>query len=236
MNTNKPPVESVMSYAQSPPLAEDEWFTDPVSTDAPLRNQDTRSDRRIPQRRTATVNAQHAFGRKGVHEMVERPSAVGRFIRTLFRFVIAVSIGVGGTIAAQTDTAKEMLAAYAPTLAWVLSVSPAKSVSAAPSLGVAAPAQQAGPSAADLDAVRRSVDQLAARQDQMAQSMAALQAVGEDIRQKVSSTPPPPLSPPREAAAIPQPKPPQARAPSPAAQAASAPRLAPPPGSPVPSR
>jgi hypothetical protein len=232
MNTNKPPVESVMSYAQSPPLAEDEWFTDPVSTEAPLRNADTRSDRRIPQRRTATVNPPHAFGRKDVHEIVERPSAVGRFFRTLFRFVIAVSIGVGGTIAAQTDTVKEMLAAQAPTLAWVLSVPP--SVGAAASPGVAAPAQQAGPSAADLDAVRRSVDQLAARQDQMAQSMAALQAVGEDIRQKVSFTPPSPPSPPREAAAIPPPKSPQARAPSPALQ--SAPRLAPPPGSPVPSR
>jgi hypothetical protein len=234
MNTNKPPVESVMSYAQSPPLAEDEWFTDPVSTDAPSRNPDTRSDRRIPQRRTATVNPPHTFGRKGVHEIVERPSAVGRFFRTLFRFVIAVSIGVGGTIAAQTDTAKEMLAAQAPTLAWVLSVSPAKLVGAAATPGVAAPAQQAGASAADLDAVRRSVDQLAARQEQMAQSVAALQAVGEDIRQKVSFTPPSPPSPPREAAAIAPPKSPQARAPSPAMQ--SAPRLAPPPGSPVPSR
>jgi hypothetical protein len=223
-----------MSYAQSPPLAEDEWFTDPVSTDAPLRNPDTRSDRRTPQRRTATVNPPPAFGRKGVQDIANRPSVVGRFFRTLFRFVIAVSIGVGGTMAAQTDTAKEMLAAQAPTLAWVLSVSPAKSVGAAASSGVAAPVQQqAGPSAADLDAVRRSVDQLAARQDQLAQNMAALQAVGEDIRQKVSSPPAPPSAP-REAAAVPQPKPPQARVPSPAVQPVT--RLAPPPGSPVPSR
>src|SRR5262249_2380309 len=161
-------------------------------------------------------------GRKGAQEIVERPSAVGRLFRGLFRFVVAVSIGVGGTIAAQTDMAKQLLAEQAPTLAWVLSVAPAKS------LGAATPAQQIGPSAADLDAVRRSVELLAAKQDQMAQTMAALQAVGEDIRQKMSyaAVPPsqqaPAAAPPQQAAPIP-PKPAQARA-------ASTPRLAPPPG------
>src|SRR5262249_52336323 len=130
MNANKPPVETVMSYAQSPPLAEDEWFTDPAPADAPARNADARSDRRVTQRRTATVNPPHAFGRKGAQEIVERPSAVGRLFRGLFRFVVAVSIGVGGTIAAQTDMAKQLLAEQAPTLAWVLSVAPAKSLGA----------------------------------------------------------------------------------------------------------
>jgi hypothetical protein len=230
MNTNRSPVETDMSYAQSPPLAEDEWFTDPVPADAPPRNPDARSDRRVPQRRTATAHSQ-AFGRKGVQEIIERPSAVGRFFRRLFRFVVAVSIGVGGTIAAQTDMAKQLLAEQAPTLAWVLSVAPVKS------LGLATPVQQIGPTSADLDAVRRSVDQLAARQDQMTQSMMALQAVGEDIRQKMSyaMAQPPQQAPaaalPQQTAPVPSQKPAQARAPSPAA-----PRLAPPPGSPVPSR
>jgi hypothetical protein len=54
--------------------------------------------------------------------------------------------------------------------------------------------------------MRRSVEQLAAKQDQMAQNIATLQAIEEDIRQKMSSTPP---SPPQQAASIPQPKLPQ---------------------------
>jgi hypothetical protein len=39
--------------------------------------------------------------------------------------------------------------------------------------------------------VRQGVELLAAKQEQMAQNIATLQAVGEDIRQKMSYTPPP---------------------------------------------
>jgi len=63
------------------------------------------------------------------------------------------------------------------------------------------PAQQLEPLASNLDVVRRSVEQLAAKQEQMAQNMATLQAVEEDIRQKMSSSPSQP------AASIPQQKP-----------------------------
>ena len=178
-----------MSYAQSPPLVEDEWFTDPVSSDAPLRSPNLRSERRMPEpRATAPVRAPHSSGRKAVREVVDRPSLAWRIIRSFTRFVIVISIGVGATLGAQTDTAKEMLLAQAPTLAWALSISPTKS------LGVATSAQQAEPLTSalmsNLDAVRRSVEQLAARQDQMMQSLAALQAADEDIRQQVSGTPP----------------------------------------------
>jgi len=209
-----------MSYAKSPPLVQDEFFTDPGPAEA-LRNSDPRSDRR-PQRRAAAVHPQHSFGHKGVQEVAVayRPSAGRRFFGSLAKLVIAVSIGVGGTIAAQTETAKQLLAERAPTLAWLLSAPPAKPVAAA------APVQQIGPSASDLDAVRRSVEQLAARQDQMAQNVAALQAVGEDIRQRLSSM----QSMQAQAAAAPQPRTPGVRAPS------SASVLLPPPGSPVPSR
>jgi type IV secretory pathway VirB10-like protein len=69
-----------------------------------------------------------------------------------------------------------------------------------------------------LDVVRRSVEQLAAKQDQMAQNIATLQTVEEDIRQKMSYTPP---SPSQQAASIPQPKPPQPRAQSSAVQSSS---------------
>jgi hypothetical protein len=225
-------MEVSMSYAQSPPLAEDEWFTDPIAAEAPVRDLDARSDRRLPKPRPQSARPPRSFGRRGPQEVGERPPARRGFFGRFVRFVIAVSIGVGGTLAAQTDFAKELLATQAPTLAWALSVSPVKSLS------VAAPAQQAVPvpslSAADLDTVRRSVEQLAARQDQMAQSVVALQAVDEDIRQKLSAMP---TSQPQQAAAIPQSKPPQAmRMPPPPAQSASAARPAPGAGAPLPLR
>src|SRR5256712_8965139 len=109
-----------------------------------------------------------------------------------------------------------MVIARAPTLAWLLSISTTKPpVVATTSPG---PVQQLEPLAFNLDIVRRSVEQLAAKQEQMAQNIAALQAVEEDIRQKVSSTPP---SSSQQAAPIPKPKPHQPRAQSSAVQSSS---------------
>ena len=57
--------------------------------------------------------------------------------------------------------------------------------------------------ARDLAAMRRSVEQLAAKQEQMAQTITTLQAVEQDIKQKMSSLAPsqavpiPPRKPPR---------------------------------------
>ena len=217
-----------MSYAPSPPLVEDEWFTDPVSSDAPLRNPTIRSVRRMPEPRAASVRASHSSGRKAAQEGVSRPSLAWRIIRSFTRFAIAVSIGVGATLGAQTDTARQMLLAQAPTLAWALSISPIKS------LGAAAPAQQTEPLAStlmsNLDAVRRSVEQLAARQDVVVQTLTALQAADEDIRQQISGAQP------REAATTPQPKPLQARVPLPVVPTTAAPRPASTTGSAAPSR
>jgi peptidoglycan hydrolase CwlO-like protein len=78
--------------------------------------------------------------------------------------------------------------------------------------------------ASTLDAVRRSVEQLAAKQEQMAQNIAALRAAGEDVRQKTPAAPAAATAtaaaPAQPAASAPQPKPPQAkidsRLPSPA--------------------
>jgi endonuclease/exonuclease/phosphatase (EEP) superfamily protein YafD len=148
-------------------------------------------------------------------------------LRALTRFFIAVLIGVGATLGWQSygDAARNMAIAQAPTLAWLLSISATKS--AAMAATSPDPAQQLEPLAFNLDAVRRSVEQLAAKQDQMAQNIAALQAVEEDIRQKMSSAPPSLF---QQTAPIPPPKPPQPRAQSPAAQSSSAPRPAPPAG------
>jgi hypothetical protein len=151
--------------------------------------------------------------------------------RFIVRFSIAVFIGVGATLGWQAygDVAEQMLVARAPALAGLLSVSTTKPpIVAATSTDRM---QQLEPLASNLDVVRRSVDQLAAKQDQMAQSIAALQAVEEDIRQKISVTPPS-SAPASQATAIPsQQKPAQPRAQSPAVQSSSVPR--PPPARPV---
>jgi len=157
----------------------------------------------------------------------QRPSIGRRIFRTVTRFFVAVLIGIGATLAWQSygDAARGIVVAQAPSLAWLLYIPTTKSpaVAAASSPG---PAQQLEPLASNLDVVRRSVEQLAAKQEQMAQNMATLQAVEEDIRQKMSSPP----SPSQPAVSIPQQKNPQPRAPSPAVQSSSVPRPPPPAG------
>jgi hypothetical protein len=210
-----------MHYSQSPPLAEKEWLT------AEARDLDAISDQRIGTRPVKpSIHSPRSSSLKDDQVASDRPSVGRRIFRTLTRFFIAVFIGVGGTLAWQfhSDAAREMVVARAPTLAWLLSVSTKSPAVAATSPD---PVPQLGPLASNLDVVRRRVEQLAAKQDQMAQNIATLQAVEEDIRQKMSYTPP---SPSQQAASIPQPKPPQPRAQSSAVQSSSVPRPPPPAG------
>src|SRR5713226_2051397 len=198
-----------MLYSQSPPLTAEE-----TSSGGPACDPDVRSDQGIGRRRMKpSIDPPHPY-RFGEGQLANgRPSIGRRIFRTLTRFSIAVLIGVGATLGWQSygDEAKEMLVARAPTLAWMLSVSTTKSpVMAATS---ADPMQQLAPLTFNLDIVRRSVEQVAAKQEQMAQNIAALQAVEEDIRQKMSST-----APAQQTASIPQPKPPQPKAHSSAVQ------------------
>src|SRR5258705_2211461 len=204
-----------MHYSQSPPLAE-------------ARDLDAISDQRIGMRPVKpSIQSPRSSSLKDHQVVSERPSVGRRILRTLSRFFIAVLIGVGATLAWQSygDAAREMAVAQAPTLAWLLSVSRTKS--AAEAATSPDPMQQLVPLAYNLDVVRRSVEQLAAKQDQMAQNIATLQAVEEDIRQKVSSPPP---SPSQQAAPIQQAKPPQPRAQPSAVQSSSVPRPPPPAG------
>ncbi len=209
-------------YSQSIPLVEKEWGGRPHELDA-------QSDQRIGTRPTKpSIRSPRPSGLKGDHIASDRPSIGRRIFRTLTRFFIAVLIGIGATLAWQShgDAARDMVVARAPLLGWLLSVSTTKS----PAVAATAPdpLPQLVPLASNIDAVRRSVEQLAAKQEQMAQNIATLQAVEEDVRQKVSSPPPPPS---QQAAPIPQYKPPQPRA-----QSSSVPRPPPPAGPPLPSR
>jgi len=218
-----------MHYSQSLPLVEKEWLTaEENSSGGPARDLDARSDRRIGIRpMKPSIRSPLPSGLKDHHVASDRPSIGRRIFRTLTRFLIAVLIGIGATLAWQShgDAARDMVVARAPSLGWLLSVSTTKS----PAVAATAPdpVQQLEPLASNLDVVRRGVEQLTAQQEQMAQNIAALQAVEEDIRQKLSSPPP---SPSQQAAPIPQYKPPQPRVQSSAVQSSSVPRPPPPAG------
>jgi hypothetical protein len=217
-----------MLYSQSPPLAEKQWpSAEDISLGGLARDPDARSDQRIRMKPSNDSPHPYRFGERQATS--GRPSIGRRIVRSLTRFSITVLIGVGATLGWQSyrDAANEMVIARAPTLAWLLSISAAKSpVVAATSPG---PVQQLEPLASNLDVVRRSVEQLAYKQEQIAQNIAALQAVEEDIKLKMSVAPPSPV-PAQQAASIPQPKPPQPRAQSSAVQSSSVPRLSPPAG------
>src|SRR6266446_3038695 len=216
-----------MFYSQSPPLAEKEWLTaEETSSGGLARDPDARSDLRSGRRPLkAPIDPPYRFGEGQLAS--DRPSIGRRMLRSLTGFSIAALIGVGATLGWQFygDAAKEMVIARAPPLARLLSISTTKP----PVVATTSPdpMQQLAPLASNLDVVRRSVEQLAAKQEQMAQNIAALQAVEEDIRQKVSFTPPAPA---QQAASIPQPKPPQPKAQSSAVQSSSVPRPPPPAG------
>jgi hypothetical protein len=211
-----------MDYSQSPPLAEKEWPTARETwSGRPPRDRDARSDEHISERpMKPSISSPRPSNR-----VARVQSSIGRLIfRSLTRFSIAVLIGIGATLAWQSygDAAKETVVARAPSLAWLLYVSTTKSPAVATTSP--GPAQQLEPLASNLDVVRRSVEQLAAKQEQMAQNMATLQAVEEDIRQKMSSSPSQPV------ASIPQQKPPHPRVQSSAVQSAPRP---PPAGGPL---
>ena len=215
-----------MAHSEGQPLVEKELLTaEGISSGVREHNLHPRSDQRTGM--WPNKPSIHPSSLRDSQVASHRPSVGRRILRPLTRFFIAVLIGVGATLAWQShgDAAREMLQAWSPTLAWLLPVSTTKSaVVAATSPD---PVQQLGPLAFNLDFVRRSVEQIAAKQEQMAQDIAALQAVEEDIRQKMASAPPPPDQP---ATSLPQPKQPQPRAQS------SAARRPPPPGPDLPSR
>jgi len=217
-----------MYDSQSPTLVKNEWQTaEETSSGGPARDLHARSDQRVGTRpMKPSIRSPRPSGLNDDQVASDRPSIGRRIFRTLTRFIIAVLIGIGATLAWQShgDAAREMVVARAPSLGWLLSVSTTKS----PAVAATAPdpVQQLEPLASNLDVVRRSVEQLAAKQEQMAQNIATLQALEEDIRQKVSSP-----SPSQQAASIPQFKPPQPRV-----QSSSVPRPPPPAGPPSLSR
>ena len=132
-------------------------------------------------------------GFKNAQFRSERPSIGKRLTRSLVRFILAVFIGVGGTLAWQYYGG-EMVRAWAPSLGWLLPAAPP-----GPAVTIAELQQQLKPMAIDLALVRRTEEQLAAnqdqlarKQDQMAQAIATLQAAGQDLSQQILALAPAP--------------------------------------------
>ena len=184
-------------YTESPSLNDESPENDVDASDphaevaSPHRVQRLRRGR---SRSSGFNNAQFALN---------RPSITRRTIRLLAPPSVAVLIGVGATLAWQSYGG-QMVRAWAPSLGWLLPP-PGPAVTSA-ELQV-----QLKPVALDLAIVRRSVEQLATNQDQLArkedqlrQAFATLQAAEQDIDQKILA-----LAPPAPRAAHVLPKPPQ---------------------------
>jgi hypothetical protein len=188
---------------------EQEWMTDDAtSSGRRARDQGTRSDQHIgiiP--RQPSSYSSRSFGSKNDQVAAGRAPIGRRIVRSLMRFFFVVLIGVGATLAWQSygDAARQTMAAQSPLLAWLLpapETQPPAAVAGSPDQ-----AQQLAPLASNLEVIRRNVEQLAAKQDQMVQSMVLLQATQEDIREKMELA-----STAQQTAASPPPKPPQPRA------------------------
>jgi hypothetical protein len=175
-------------YTESPPIND-------------AYSEDRTSSNRVHRLRPGAFPRSAGFKRSQVAR--GRPSIARRIIRALGRFCVAVFIGVGATLAWQFYGG-EMIRAWAPSLGWLVPVSPSAELQAL-----------IKPVAIDLAIMKRSVeqlasnqDQLARKQDQMAQAFAALQAAEQDIKQNILALAP--LAP--KAAHVPPPKPSQAAA------------------------
>jgi hypothetical protein len=209
--SQNPPLNDQFRERDVAPLVPEEWPTaEEAWSDGHARDLDAVSDRRVGKRPVAPIRSGRSsdFARN-------RPSIGRRMFRTLARFFITVLIGVGATLAWQSygDEAKETVTTWAPSLGWLLSAPTTKSPAAAETPRELV--QQLEPIARDLAAVRGSVEQLvarqeelAAKQEQMGQNIATLQAVEQGIRQKTMSPPPPsravpgqPSKPPQQPAA-----------------------------------
>ena len=139
--------------------------------------------------------------------------------------------GLSSAWQSRSDEAKRMIKTWALSLDWLMKKSPpdvdiaAKQKGSTPAAAIAqkpVPAavtvpfesvQQLNTMAHDLTVMRQRVEQLAVKQEQMALNIASLQAVGQDIKQKMSSPPLPPAAslPPRKNAPRVAPRQPPAR-------------------------
>jgi len=136
---------------------------------------------------------------------IEQPSPDKRASGGFARFLIIFCIGVAATLVWQSygDVAREMIANSSPQLRWL---APQAVAQTAPDVAPTAPAtpspdvQQFKAMSLGLAAVRQSVEQLAAAQQQMTDEIAKLQATEQEILDRVSGPPRPAAAPARKSA------------------------------------
>jgi hypothetical protein len=164
----------------------DLWPSEP-SVDAMIHPTDLD---RIPKRRS--------FGRRALHGLA--------------RFVIVFCIGGGATLAWQSygDTAREMIANSSPQLTWLAPQTAALAQTVPTASAPTTPATnvpQLTTMSLDLAAMRQGMDQLAVRQQQVADAIAKLQVAEQDILAKIAAPPPQPTAAPtrKPVALTPQP-------------------------------
>ena len=144
-----------------------------------------------------------------------RPPFVSRIFRASRRFLFAILVGIGGTLAWQSysDQGMDLVRAKAPSLAEWFPASSTNRAAAVPVTSAAeaprqlraglapadqqptpiAPAgaaeiqQQLEPITVDLVALRQTTEQLAATHEKMAQGIARLEVINELINRRVSS-------------------------------------------------
>jgi len=183
-----------MRSTPSAPLAPDDQFHDRDSVAGDFDGQ------REQRRQGFTRASAHAPMYRTT--IAPRPSRTKRTLRTITRFVLAVLIGVGLTLGWQSygDQATAIAKVWVPSLAWVLPEANARSPSEAQVLPELT--QQLKLIALDVAVVRRSIgqlatnqDQLVAKQDQMTQTIAALQELEQAGRSKTLSAAPRPVHP-----------------------------------------
>jgi hypothetical protein len=150
---------------------------------------------------------------------IEQPSFGKRALHGFARFLIIFCIGVAATLVWQSygDAAREMIANSSPQFRWL---APQAVAQTAPD--VVAPAAPATPSpdvqpfkamSLGLAAVRQSVEQLAAAQQQIMDEIAKLQATEQEILDKVSTLPRPAAAPAPARKSAPTPPPPSSPGP-----------------------
>ena len=164
----------------------------------PLEVAAERSRQDAPARWPKSNPSRRSSGLESDRPVSKGPGMGKRLLRTIFRFALAILIGVAGTLwwQAYGDQARNMVRAWAPSLDWL--IAPATTKSATANAGSAELAEQLKPIALDLAVVRKAVEQLAANQQQLAvkdgeitQGIAALQATEKELGDKISSLPAP---------------------------------------------
>jgi hypothetical protein len=132
----------------------------------------------------------------------KRPAPGKRASRALSRFLITFCMGVAATLAWQSygDAAREMIASSSSQLGWVAPQAAPVAQTAPNMIAPAAPTapspdrQQLNAMSLSLAALRQSVDQLAAGQEQMTRDITKLRAAEQDILDKISAPPPRPAA------------------------------------------